>query len=100
MAFCFWRRPKEKNTTAIIRTAHTTPITIPVIAPPDKEDPEEESLFAAGVVDAVTAGVGVADEEDDVEADVETEVGEAVEVRIALEIETEAVSSLPTILTP
>lgn len=36
-----WRRPK-KNTAAMMITAHTTPTTIPAIAPPDKDDPEEE----------------------------------------------------------
>lgn len=79
-----------------MRTAQKTPITTPDIAPPDKWG-GEELLLATGVLDIVTMGVVIEDVEAVVIADVATDVAE---VRIAVEIVTEAVSSLGIILTP
>lgn len=55
------RRPQKKKMAAMIATAARTPMTIPAIAPPDREEPEWFPVFAgAEVVGLVVADVVVA----------------------------------------
>lgn len=52
-AFLRFRRPTKKNRPAINKTPATTPMTMPAIAPPERDELDEELVLAAEVVVAV-----------------------------------------------